>query len=651
VTRCYAWPLTLRAGDDLKLHVSTEHPKFGVRLFRYGATVQEVPGHDEIYDGHELPIGRPDEAWGWPRYSVALAEDLADGIYLAVPAPAGDDGVVESVVPGPELASRHDACLFIVRRDGSATGGSAGGEGGAAGGASGARRIFYKLPTATYAAYNQIGGSSTYAGAFWVRDWSAQGYVASLQRPGNGGVGGRVMEGDAPDIYARASRRQVFAHWDAPFVSWLEQRGYDVSYCTDFDLHYDPDLLAQDALLISGGHDEYWSATMRARLLEFVDRGGSMCFFAGDVACFEVEFAASGDRLFCPKMAGGAPEKTGLHPGALWHVNDPQDWLTMSSGAWGGGWWDGRRTIEAYQPVIADHWIFDGVTIPDEGISGGEQTPVIGYETDGVRLERASDPPRLSEHRKGGSGGRVLLAVAKLSAGWVAGYDQANAAIVLRTAPSGGMVLSTGTTDWPLALHSDQVISQITDNIVSRLQHRALIIRGPVCAEGEYIGEGEMVGAGRQIGWYADGGQSAAAGLSDPHWQVAGGALHSGGSPGHVRTVSTDGDAFLTITATATDADGQSYFGSRTVRVAPAEEFLRRRIIRMLDAMAYPDEQGGALVDQHASEAELASRVIPVRLPWLQRHAKVLAGLIEELQDRWTDNGRMADASLREDEK
>ena len=71
-----------------------------------------------------------------------------------------------------------------------------------------------------------------------------------------------------------------------------------------------------------------------ARLLEFVDRGGNVCFFAGDVACFEVHFAASGDRLFCPKMGGSSPEGDGTYRvGALWHVNDPQDWLTMSSGA------------------------------------------------------------------------------------------------------------------------------------------------------------------------------------------------------------------------------------------------------------------------------------------------------------------------------
>lgn len=616
MTRCYAWPLTVR-GNALNLHVSTEHARFGVRLFRFGAAVEAQPVSDLTYDGYDLPIGRPDEAWGWPSYTVELDSGLKDGIYLAVPVSEG--GVVEA---GAELATRANACLFILRRQPSAD-------------------IVVKLPTATYAAYNQISGASTYAGAFWSRDWAARGYVASLQRPGNGGVGGRVMEGDAPDPYARGSRRQVFAHWDAPFVAWLENHGYDVSYCTDFDLHFEEGLLDGPGLLLSVGHDEYWSEQMRAAVLRFVDRGGSMCFFAGDVACFKIDYSSAGDRLFCPKMAGESPENASRLTGALWHVHDPEDWLTLNSGAFGGGWWDGIRSIEAYRPVVADHWIFDGVAIPDGGFGGGADTPVIGYETDGVRLERAMDPPRLSENRRGGSGGRTLLAVAPLSPGWVAGYEQANAAIMIRTARSGGMVFSTGTTDWPLGL-ADPVISKITANVIDRFRCPPLVIRGPVCGESEYVGEGEMVGAGQPVTWYIDGDQS----VSAPRWTVTGGESAQASSPSHITTVSADSDAYLTVTATATDKQGRECFGSRTVRVAATEEYLRRRIVRALDAIAYPDEQGGALVDQRSSEAELASGVIPVRLGWIRHHAAILEGLLVQLEERWIEEGRMADASL-----
>src|SRR5260370_40637705 len=75
-------------------------------------------------------------------------------------------------------------------------------------------------------------------------------------------------------------------------------------------------------------------------------------------------------------MAGGSPEGSGSNrPGALWPVNDPDDWLTMSSPAWGGGWWDGRRAIPGYHAVVGTHWAFDGVAFPPEGITGGEGAP------------------------------------------------------------------------------------------------------------------------------------------------------------------------------------------------------------------------------------------------------------------------------------
>jgi hypothetical protein len=67
--------------------------------------------------------------------------------------------------------------------------------------------------------------------------------------------------------------------------------------------------------------------------------------------------------------------------------------------------------------------------------------------------------------------------------------------------------------------------------------------------------------------------------------------------------------------------------------------------------MAFPDEQGGALVDQHASEGELAGRVIPVRLGWVQRHARTLELLMAELEEIWTTSGRMDEGALRDTER
>ena len=116
MTSCYAWPVTVGAGADLRLHVSTEHQRFGVRMFRYGATVTEVASPGGDLPGLRVPLGRPDEAWGWPAYPIELGDDLADGVYLAVPVPLQPDGRPAPVPAGPEVAHRKDACLFILRR-------------------------------------------------------------------------------------------------------------------------------------------------------------------------------------------------------------------------------------------------------------------------------------------------------------------------------------------------------------------------------------------------------------------------------------------------------------------------------------------------------------------------------------------------------
>ena len=57
--------------------------------------------------------------------------------------------------------------------------------------------------------------------------------------------------------------------------------------------------------------------------------------------------------------------------------------------------------------------------------------------------------------------------------------------------------------------------------------------------------------------------------------------------------------------------------------------------------------EGGTLL----TEGELAERVIPVRLRWIGEHVDALQRLLADLDARWTASGRMADASLRPDEK
>jgi hypothetical protein len=111
------------------------------------------------------------------------------------------------------------------------------------------------------------------------------------------------MYGDSPDYYDPTSRRQTFTHWEAPFVAWLEANDYRVDYATDWDLQVDPELLAPYALMLSVGHDEYWSDEMRARIEAFIGAAATSRSSAGTSAA-TASTSRRGHRLH---LRQGAP--------------------------------------------------------------------------------------------------------------------------------------------------------------------------------------------------------------------------------------------------------------------------------------------------------------------------------------------------------
>ena len=54
-----------------------------------------------------------------------------------------------------------------------------------------------------------------------------------------------------------------FDRWERAFVEWAEKNGYAMDYCVNSDLEFRPELLKPYKLVLSVGHDEYWSWEMR----------------------------------------------------------------------------------------------------------------------------------------------------------------------------------------------------------------------------------------------------------------------------------------------------------------------------------------------------------------------------------------------------
>jgi hypothetical protein len=300
----------------------------------------------------------------------------------------------------------------------------------------------------------------------------------SLLRPG-GGIGGETH--GALDHYDPSSPRQTFAHWDARFIRWLLWSGYAPEFCTDFDIHDDPGLLDRYRLLLSVGHDEYWSEAMRDAVETRVSRGGNVAFFGANICWWRIHLVDGGTAIVCHQ---GSKRGAFDHWWPATGAARPEDALTGVSYRHGGGWWDGPRRTGGYVVLQPDHWAFEGTGLRrGEAFGAGTSPPLVGYECDGAPLERFDEQEGLATlareaHRCGTPPRLELLAAGLLSSEWqeLPHREDRAAGAGIHAATMGsfsrnGTVFTAGTTDWAQVLASGQEprVERITRNVIDRL--------------------------------------------------------------------------------------------------------------------------------------------------------------------------------------
>lgn len=427
--RAYPARASVFPGQELVLHVAGDTGRFRVLFYRWGATpvLQAVSRWRNVSVAAEHSCAA---AWHWPACCFRLPRHWVSGVYVA--RLVGPDSAPEA----PRLDLDQGAALFVVRGPGRAP-------------------VLYKLPLSTWQAYNHSGG-----GCFYDQPISAlepPGAKVTLHRPG-GGIGAPVF--GSADHYDPGSPRQSFAHWDAPFIAWLEAQGITAEYCTDLDVHHDAALPARHRVLVTAGHDEYWSGPTRAHTAAYVAAGGNLAIFGGNTCWWRTTLVDGDTALVCHQ--GGPQGARDL----WWTTATPEEQLTGLSYRHGGGWWDGPRTVAGYAVCAPDHWVFAGTGLARGALLGAASTPpLVGYECDG--LDPAVPDARVT----------VLATCALTSdwqelparAGWAAGDGPHNAAMILMQ--RGGLVFNTGTTDWPQVLASgrDGQVTRITRNVLRRL--------------------------------------------------------------------------------------------------------------------------------------------------------------------------------------
>jgi len=320
-------------------------------------------------------------------------------------------------------------------------------------------KILLQLSTNTYNAYCNWGGYSLYS---YNGKFKVQGRKVSFDRPISG----------------------QFRSWEFPFIKWAEENGFSLDYAINSDLETNPEILKNYKLVLSIGHDEYWSSPMRDNLENFISKGGNVAFFSGNTCCWQVRSEEEGKSLVCFKQAfrdDPVFDKGDLKLlSSLWshHLTKrPENKLTGVGFIWGGyhrshgQFMDGSGAFSVHRP---EHWIFQNTSLKKDSTFGGKDT-IVGYECDGCELIWKDGLP-FPTFSDGTPKNFTVLASSPArwhpdDCEWYALWQKGrNGNAVIGTYSNNGTVITVGTTDWAHGLSgNDFATGSITRNILNRL--------------------------------------------------------------------------------------------------------------------------------------------------------------------------------------
>jgi len=146
--------------------------------------------------------------------------------------------------------------------------------------------------------------------------------------------------------------------WEHPMTYWLEQHGFDVTYCSNLDLHFDPEILNRSKVFLSVGHDEYWTKKMYDEAIKARENGLSFAFFSGN---------SLGHEILLYNSFNGTPGRAFAR-----NKKFEEEANLMGVTSYGPGYGD-------WVVKNSEHWIYNGT-----GLKTGDRIPaIIGWEYHG----------------------------------------------------------------------------------------------------------------------------------------------------------------------------------------------------------------------------------------------------------------------------
>ena len=376
----YAAQQSVAAGETVIVRCSSRVPVVDVDVVRLGAERTAV-WSAQIEVG-ESPT--PHHAWRfgceWPEsFAIATSRSWQPGMY-EIRLSTGD---------GPRDASE---AFFVLRHAGPER----------------PTKLFV-LSTNTWQAYNQWGGRCLYSGAHEVSFLRPieRGYIARVID--DDGYDGRVANiGDYDPTHQRIQRYQAahtyplwsassgWFNWERRFAVWAESQGIELDYAVDADLDRDSELLTGRRLLVTAGHNEYWSWGMRDAVDSFVEAGGNWAIFSGNTSFWQVRYSDDHCSMVCFK--GDARTSDPYRGGdqlhlltSMWSdplIGRPENTtigLSFTRGGYARVGHATPRSSGGYTVLTPDHWVFAGADL-HYGDTIGAAATAVGYEVDGCDL-------------------------------------------------------------------------------------------------------------------------------------------------------------------------------------------------------------------------------------------------------------------------
>lgn len=317
-------------------------------------------------------------------------------------------------------------------------------------------RVVLNISFNTQHAYNNFGGKSLY-------DYNSSDGVRSPR-----------VSYNRPLPYR--NDLDLFMLWEAKFLAWLQVQGIAVEFTTDRELHENPSLLNAYDVVITCGHDEYWSRNKRRQIEQFVSRGGKFICLSGNTCWWQVRF--EGNVIVCYKST--ADPLVGIQDSLVtvnWYaspVNYPENILHGVSFRNGGYVNSGAILPQSagygdFAAYDTQHWVYEGTGLHD-GQEFGTGSGIVGYEADAALFAWDKGIP----HPTGTDGTPANFRILGISpAQQATGSPVRTVTMGIMANANNGWVFNAATTGWAYGLASDPAVSRITLNVLQRFMTNA----------------------------------------------------------------------------------------------------------------------------------------------------------------------------------